>query len=367
MRTNIVLLTVLAIGVMATSCKNECVITGTVYDDLDLSAGDCAVLMNANAEEVVRSEIIDRHFQFSIEIDGMPYSVTLSGEGKELYDERYYVNIISEKGPINISIGKGIKDNLVKGGRVSESLNAFQRGTMEIMTDEEGSRMMREAYEAGDMAAVDSISSATHNKMLSFLEKSYTDNLDNYVGIQALMLLVQYQQMNYAEMQNIVDMGGDYIKNNDQIQSLLKMTEVAEKVTSGAKYTDIPGVDIDGKEVRLSDYAGKGDYVLLDFWASWCEPCKQIVPVLKYMVDNYTGKNFRVVGINLDESRKDGISSAKEQEMAWPVIYADQTVGETYGIKAIPTSILISPDGTIVERLEGAAGDMEGIIAKYFE
>lgn len=140
---------------------------------------------------------------------------------------------------------------------------------------------------------------------------------------------------------------------------------VAATAASGPKYKEITGSTAYGKEIHLSDFAGKGDYVLVDFWASWCAPCMKAVPVLREMLEKYSDKGLTLVGVNSwERSENAGQDRARQMNMTWPVIFAEQEALEPYGIKAVPTLILISPSGEILERLTGEAG-IERMLKKH--
>ncbi len=111
----------------------------------------------------------------------------------------------------------------------------------------------------------------------------------------------------------------------------------------------------DTAPAKLSDYVGRGQWVLLDFWASWCGPCLMEIPHLQEVMDLYGGENFTVVGVNVwDEHPK----AIKEKGTKWPQIYSPaegereitSVAAQVYGIKGIPTLILFAPDGTITDR-----------------
>ena len=107
----------------------------------------------------------------------------------------------------------------------------------------------------------------------------------------------------------------------------------------------------DGSPASLSDYVGKGKYVLVDFWASWCGPCKEEMPVLKEVYKRFKGDKFEIVGIAVSDKRADTEAIVPELGITWPVIYDAQSIPtEIYGINAIPHIILFGPDGRIVAR-----------------
>lgn len=129
--------------------------------------------------------------------------------------------------------------------------------------------------------------------------------------------------------------------------------QTTNNIQEAAKAPDFKLLSTDGKEVNLSDYKGK--VVILDFWATWCGPCRRGVPDLVAIQKNY-GEKVVIIGISLDDSRtKNDIQPfMKEFEINYPVVYGTSEVVMNYGnIQAIPTSFIIDQSGNIVDKYVG--------------
>ena len=122
----------------------------------------------------------------------------------------------------------------------------------------------------------------------------------------------------------------------------------------GKRFLDVQEPDTKGKLRRLSDYAGKGKWVLVDFWASWCGPCQEEMPNVVAAYKKYHDKGFEIVGLSFDADRDDWLNAIKTWNMPWihlsDLEYWESKAGKVYEIEGIPDNILIDPDGIIVAR-----------------
>ncbi|PHS15637.1 MAG: redoxin [Kangiella sp.] len=102
----------------------------------------------------------------------------------------------------------------------------------------------------------------------------------------------------------------------------------------------------DGKNVRLSDL--RGQVVLLNFWASWCGPCRQEMPILDNIHNKYKSLGFSVLGVNLDAKSKKAIGYLKDTPVTFPVLYDPKGVtSEQYGVSAMPSTVIIDRNGNV--------------------
>src|SRR3954470_16813228 len=107
---------------------------------------------------------------------------------------------------------------------------------------------------------------------------------------------------------------------------------------------------LDGKTVRLSDFRGKA--VLVNFWATWCQPCKIEMPWFEEMQKEYGPNGFQVLGIAMDDASKEDIAKfAKDMGVNYPILLGKESVGDSYGgVNVLPTTYFIDRDGKIITR-----------------
>ncbi len=116
---------------------------------------------------------------------------------------------------------------------------------------------------------------------------------------------------------------------------------------------------LDGKTMRLSDFRGKA--VLLNFWATWCGPCKIEMPWFVELQNQYAAQGFQIVGVAMDDASKEDISKfAKDMGVNYPILIGKESVGDEYGgVPALPETFLIGRDGKIVDKILGLRGKAE--------
>lgn len=127
---------------------------------------------------------------------------------------------------------------------------------------------------------------------------------------------------------------------------------LATKFSIGAPAVDFSQTDDKGKTVSLSDFKGK--YVLIDFWASWCGPCRMEYPFLRKAYNKFKDQNFEIVGVSLDDSKSLWLNAIKDNNFNWTELCdlkgRKNEVAVAYGVAAIPQSFLIDPNGRIIAK-----------------
>ena len=152
------------------------------------------------------------------------------------------------------------------------------------------------------------------------------------------------------------------------LQPVYEEYQIELLTSAGNPYLDIVSLKADGTELALSDLVGKTDYVLVDFWASWCGPCRRLMPALKELYESYnpSGK-LEILGVSCDRDEAAWLKAIEEDMLPWKHIRDQRaepyTPSDTYGISAIPTTILINKEGVIVGRNLNEA-EIEAILSK---
>ena len=198
--------------------------------------------------------------------------------------------------------------------------------------------------------AQEKVSDELYAKIKPLAEADLKEHPNDAIGLIALQNLLGMEDVNVAKAEALLQQAGDRLRAEESITKMVTRLRRVEATQAGAQFVDFEGVDDANKAVRLSDYVGKGHYVLVDFWASWCGPCRREIAHLKKVRDAYTDKGLVILGTVVWDEMEDHLKAMKELEITWPQIFNKTEATELYGIAGIPQIILFDPAGKIVAR-----------------
>jgi thiol-disulfide isomerase/thioredoxin len=216
-------------------------------------------------------------------------------------------------------------------------------------------------------------------RYIDFNLQSAKKNSDNDVAVQVLMNLRGL--IEDAQVDEIISAMPAAMLENEQVAALKAGLDARKATAEGSKFVDFTVEHVYGydrsvdpqplkKEVKFSEYVGKGTYVLVDFWSPWCGPCKREIPNIKAVYDQYKDKGFEVLSLAVWERKPQShtIETAAELGMDWLHINNCGTVPtDIYGVEGIPHLMLIGPDGTILKRGFHGLEGIEAAVAEYIK
>ena len=139
-------------------------------------------------------------------------------------------------------------------------------------------------------------------------------------------------------------------KPAEQAEQTPQQEQKQEQAADEKAYKDSTALTPEGTELSLSSVVGKSDYVLLDFWASWCGPCRRFVPVLKDFYARFGGERLQILSCSVDQDEAAWREALKEEQMPWLQMREDEAhpCSDLYGVQFIPHIVLIDREGRIV-------------------
>jgi len=185
---------------------------------------------------------------------------------------------------------------------------------------------------------------------VSIDKKFAADHVNTLVGTHVFMN--SFYGLTLLEKEAIVNLMNSETKNIKRIGEIIADIDVEKKVAVGKMYTDFKLPGLNGDVIALSDLVGKTDFVLVDFWASWCGPCMQFLPELQKFYAKYKGTKLEILGVSLDDNKDAWKGTVAVHKISWKLVSDLKgwkcEGSRAYAVNSIPSTVLIDKTGKIV-------------------
>lgn len=271
-------------------------------------------------------------------------------------ETRKMVNFFGENSQISLKVNvDDLETTEVTGSGVHNDFMQFKALMAPI---DQRSESLNEAYQEalmnGDREKINEIveeSERLHSDQMDIIYGFVEEKSNSFIAPFVIRRYLVYE-LEYDGLDSLLNKLSPSIHTSPDFVFLSERAEILEKVAVGQPALDFALDDPNGNPVAISSFRGK--YLLIDFWASWCRPCRVENPNVVKLYNDFNHKGFEIIGVSFDRDRDQWLSAIKDDQLTWTHVsdlkYWDSMAGKLYAINSIPATILLDREGTIVAK-----------------
>jgi peroxiredoxin len=319
--------------------------------------------------------VVNGKFHFAGSVGAAPLNAYLlfNSKGTGTGKADGYRAIYLEPGLINVNAVDKIENATVDGPKTNQENEKYQllqkpvndaytalEEKQKAATAEQKASPEYIKKEKADEKAIDDLSAATDKKFIQ-------ENPNSIISLNALETLAY--SADYVDLKPLYDALTPAVKSTDAGKALGERMPKLKAVALGAVAPEFAEADTSGKVINLSSF--RGQYVLIDFWASWCGPCRRENPNVVKAYNHYKGQKFTILGVSLDKpnAKDKWLAAIHKDGLTWTHVsdlkFWDSKAAGLYAVRGIPQNFLLDPNGKIIAKnLRG--DDLEDKLAEIF-
>ncbi len=330
--------------------KEGTTISGTVENPQDKGVITLAKI-SAGKREVVDTLYLDANNTFE---------TTVQTSGPEFFQVNFYnsqvATLIVNEDDLQIVADGGDRNGKLEitGSQdmefMAELQDIMKKQTEEVQEINKEFMAARKAEDEEKMKNIQDDFLLMQEKKKENIKKKVEEMLPSLAAIQAMNFFNPNEDFEF--MKSVADRIAEAHPNSDMASFYKKQMDDMAKISVGAQAPDFSMPTPEGDTVSLKDF--RGDYLLVDFWAAWCKPCRQENPNIVEAYNKYKDEGFQILGVSLDKKREDWLRAIEADNLEWTQVselkYWQTPIVQEYKINGIPFSLLLDPEGKIVAK-----------------
>ena len=218
---------------------------------------------------------------------------------------------------------------------------------------------MRKAISIESEALASIIEGSNSTILAKVFALGRTQDWANYPSEKRVEMFDLYEeQLGHASL--------ELTNQRNSFMAAIEREKVSQTVSTGSTFKDIQGIDMDDNNIKLSEVISKNKFTVLEFWASWCGPCRAEIPNLKKAYEKYRAQGLEIYSISIDKETEKWLKALQEENTKWIQVLDSEDASKQYGVSGVPASFLIDQNGKIIatsQELRGA--DLDKTLSKY--